>query len=90
VHFSRYFPNFKMNIDPTPVETLLAAHEVAAKELYYVYLGNVSTSVAGNDTKCPHCKNTIIERRGGDVKIVAMKGDACGHCGEKIYGRFYG
>jgi pyruvate formate lyase activating enzyme len=88
LHFSRYFPNYKMNIDPTPVETLLAAYEVAAKELHHVYLGNVSTSIAGNDTKCPHCHKTVIERRWPEVKVAAMKGDKCGHCGEKIYGKF--
>lgn len=88
VHFSRYFPNYKMSIDPTPVETLLAAHEVAAKELRYVYLGNVSTSVAGCDTVCPQCSKIIIERRGFDAKIIAMNGDKCGHCGGVIYGRF--
>jgi pyruvate formate lyase activating enzyme len=88
VHFSRYFPNYKMNIDQTPVETLLAAYEVASKELHNVYLGNVSTSIAGNDTKCPHCKNMVIERHGGSVKITALNGDKCAHCGEKIYGRF--
>jgi len=88
VHFSRYSPNFKMNIDPTPVESLLAAAEVAAKRLHYVYLGNVSTAIAGNDTKCPHCGNIVIERHGGDVKVLALNGDKCAHCGEKIYGKF--
>lgn len=88
MHFSRYFPNFKMNMEPTPVETLLAAYEVAAKKMHNVYLGNVSTSIAGNDTKCPHCKNIVIERRGSEVKVVALRGDKCTHCGEKIYGKF--
>jgi pyruvate formate lyase activating enzyme len=88
LHFSRYFPQYKMNLDPTPVETMLAAYEIAAKKLNYVYLGNIPMAAAGNDTKCPKCGKTIIERHWPDVKVTAMKRGNCGHCGEKIYGRF--
>lgn len=41
LHFSRYFPCYKMKIPPTPVETLQKAKEIAAKKLKYVYIGNV-------------------------------------------------
>ena len=43
LHFSRFFPRFKMqNIPPTPVQTLKEAKKVAEQEgLQYVYLGNV-------------------------------------------------
>ncbi|UCB57283.1 MAG: AmmeMemoRadiSam system radical SAM enzyme [Candidatus Omnitrophota bacterium] len=40
LHFSRYFPAYKMDIPPTPIETLKAAEEIARKKLRYVYLGN--------------------------------------------------
>jgi pyruvate formate lyase activating enzyme len=88
LHFSRYFPQYKMDIEVTPVETMLAAYEAAGKKLKNVYLGNVATSVAGNDTKCPKCKKSVIERAWPDVKVTGLKGGACAHCGEKIYGRF--
>ncbi len=40
LHFSRYFPYYKMDIPPTPVKTLKKAQELARKKLRYVYLGN--------------------------------------------------
>jgi len=42
LHLSRYFPCYKMNIPPTPVETLKAAERIAKEKLEYVYLGNVN------------------------------------------------
>ena len=41
LHFSRYFPCYKMDLPPTPLATLKQAEEVARKKLKYVYLGNV-------------------------------------------------
>lgn len=41
LHFSRYFPCYKMNISPTPVETLKMAERIAKKKLKRVYLGNI-------------------------------------------------
>ena len=43
LHFSRFFPRYRMqNIGPTPVQTLRAARQIALEEgLQYVYLGNI-------------------------------------------------
>lgn len=41
LHFSRCFPAFKMDLFPTPLETLKTAETIAKKKLRYVYLGNV-------------------------------------------------
>ena len=43
LHFSRFFPRYKMqDIPPTPVQTLKAAKEIALeKGIRHVYLGNV-------------------------------------------------
>ena len=43
LHFSRFFPRYKMqNIPPTPLHTLKQAKEIALEEgIKYVYLGNV-------------------------------------------------
>lgn len=41
LHLSRYFPCYKMNLPPTPVETLKMAERIAKEKLKYVYLGNV-------------------------------------------------
>jgi pyruvate formate lyase activating enzyme len=41
LHFSRYFPCYKMDLPPTPLATLKMAEAIARKKLKYVYLGNV-------------------------------------------------
>lgn len=41
LHFSRYFPCYKMTLPPTPKETLERAAAIARKKLKYVYVGNV-------------------------------------------------
>lgn len=41
VHFSRYFPNYKFDLPPTPLKTMEQAWEIAKKKLKYVHLGNV-------------------------------------------------
>lgn len=43
LHFSRFFPQFRMkNLPPTPIETLKKAQQIAHEEgIRYVYLGNV-------------------------------------------------
>ena len=41
LHLSRYFPRYKLDLPPTPVETLARLQAVAGKYLQYVHLGNV-------------------------------------------------
>jgi len=41
LHFSRYFPNYKLDINPTTIDTLQRAYDIASKKLKYVCLGNV-------------------------------------------------
>ena len=41
LHLSRYFPCYKMDLPPTPVETLKRAEKIAKEKLKYVYLGNL-------------------------------------------------
>ena len=43
LHFSRFFPRYKMSqLSPTPVQTLKAAKQIAEEAgIRYVYLGNV-------------------------------------------------
>lgn len=42
-HISRYFPNNKMHIPPTKLETMKRAYEIAKSQLNNVYLGNLTT-----------------------------------------------
>lgn len=41
LHLSRYFPAYKMELPPTPLNTLRRARDIAREHLKHVYLGNV-------------------------------------------------
>ena len=87
LHFSRFFPMYKMvALSPTPVATLEKAREIAiACGLNYVYIGNLAGNPAEN-TYCPSCKRLLIERKGYFVLENNIKNGKCKFCGEKIAG----
>ena len=41
LHFTRYFPNYKFDLPPTPTSTMHRAYELAKEKLNYVHLGNI-------------------------------------------------
>jgi pyruvate formate lyase activating enzyme len=84
LHFSRYFPNYKLDIPPTPPETLSRAYEIAKKKLDYVYIGNVMGFSNGNNTYCPSCSNLLIARNYFSSKIQGIRNGVCNRCGRKI------
>ena len=88
LHFSRYFPQYKMDLPPTATETLLHAYEIGKKKLKYVYVGNVPSKFSGSDTVCPGCGAGLIKRSGYDTEMTGMSGNSCAKCGRVIYGRY--
>ncbi len=82
-HLSRYFPNYKLDLPPTPVSTLERAREIASRKLSYVYLGNVAASEA-NNTYCPKCGELLISRKGYGAVITGLAHKKCRHCGREI------
>ena len=87
LHFSRFFPRYKMrNLPPTSLKTLDVAREIAISEgLDYVYIGNIQ-SKAGQNTYCPGCKGLLIERSGYTILQCRLKDGCCPDCGKEIYG----
>ncbi|MCD6169942.1 MAG: AmmeMemoRadiSam system radical SAM enzyme [Candidatus Latescibacteria bacterium] len=87
LHFSRFYPAYKMrNYPPTPVKTLERARRIARETgLNYVYIGNVAGSEAEN-TRCPKCGKVVVRRRGYSVLEVNLKEGKCGFCGCRIPG----
>jgi pyruvate formate lyase activating enzyme len=87
VHFSRFFPMYKLiSLNPTPVETLEKARNIAMDcGLRYVYIGNVAGH-PGENTYCPKCKNILIERRGYFLLQNNIRDGKCKFCGERIAG----
>ena len=69
VHFSRYFPRYKMTAPPTDEKTLLEALEIARGSLQYVYAGNIQND-KGSNTYCPSCRETLVKRRGYSVEMA--------------------
>jgi len=83
-HISRYFPRYKSNLPPTPLGTLNALYEIAAKELQYVYSGNYENET-GKDTFCPDCHSRLIVRHGYSTNIIGIdRQGSCSNCGKAI------
>lgn len=83
LHFSRYFPNYQMDIPPTPVETMAMARDIARQKLNYVYLGNV-WGEESSSTYCPECQSLLIRRGGHQAESVGLDGHKCKNCGYEI------
>jgi pyruvate formate lyase activating enzyme len=87
VHFSRFFPMYKLlDLSPTPIKTLTASWEIAKKTgLNYVYIGNISQNI-GEDTICPVCGKMLIKRIGYDVLENNIVDGKCKFCTAAISG----
>ncbi|MBM4094232.1 MAG: AmmeMemoRadiSam system radical SAM enzyme, partial [Planctomycetes bacterium] len=89
LHFTAFHPDFRLRDRPaTPIETLLAAHELArSRGIKYVYVGNVVDPVH-DSTYCPSCSALVIERSCHELGAVALRGGCCHRCQAEIAGRF--
>ncbi len=86
LHFSRFFPRYKMmNTPATPIETMLKAQETAKSyKMKYIYLGNMDIPNALN-TYCPNCSKQLIERDFYEIKKNILLGsDKCPDCNYQI------
>lgn len=82
LHFSRYFPNYKLDYPTTPVKTLETAYEIAKQKLKYVYIGN--TYIEGtSDTHCPECGNLLVNRSGYFTRVTGIDSGKCSQCGTR-------
>ncbi len=86
VHFSRFFPMYKLtDKPPTPLKTLHTAYDIAKKMgLEYIYLGN-TWEPEYESTYCPNCGNLLIKRVYYNTYIKGLTKDGkCKRCGRKI------
>ncbi len=85
MHFTRFFPDYKMLDYPiTPFETLKRHYDIAKKNgLNYVYIGNVANEY--ENTYCPNCNSLVIERSGFYITKWNLTDDfRCKNCNYKI------
>ena len=84
-HVSAFHPDYEMlDGGVTPVERLLRAMDIGkGAGVKYVYAGNVP-GPGLEDTKCPGCDKTVIQRRGYYVGERHLNGNRCGYCGEVL------
>ncbi len=83
LHFSRYFPTYHMDKEPTGMATLERAWEIAKKHLKYVYVGNIQAPKFSR-TVCPSCGETLIDRDGYSIDVKNLEKGRCKKCKEKI------
>lgn len=86
VHFTRFYPMYKMgDVEPTPVATLENAWQMAKDAgLEYPYVGNVAGHKYEN-TFCPDCGALLIDRNGYRiVRNVITEDKKCPECGHRI------
>lgn len=89
-HVTAFHKDYKMlGPENTPAGTLLRAAAIGrAAGLKYVYAGNLSGQAGSwEDTRCPHCQATLVERLGFRVLRSRLGTDgACPHCQTQIPG----
>jgi len=81
LHFSRFYPCYKLNeVRQTPVEILRQARFIALEAgLRYIYIGNVQGHESA-DTYCPSCHERVIERDVFSVISNSLIDGRCPNC----------
>jgi pyruvate formate lyase activating enzyme len=75
------------HLPPTSIKKVIAASQIGKQEgLKYIYPGNLPGSQS-NNTFCPNCQATIIQRINYTINQLGEKNN-CPHCEEKIPGHF--
>lgn len=89
LHFSRFFPNYKLpDLPATDESRLVEAKAIAERAgLKYVYIGN-KPELHGENTYCPSCREMLIERLGYSISQNKMDAGKCSYCNAKIAGRW--
>ncbi|MBF0569340.1 MAG: AmmeMemoRadiSam system radical SAM enzyme [Candidatus Omnitrophica bacterium] len=86
LHFSRFFPLYKLqNLPPAPEETVIRARKIAMEAgLKFVYTGNIADP-DGEITFCPGSGEKIIIRQGMFTTFNGLRNGACSD-GTKVPG----
>ncbi len=81
LHFSAYYPTYKMTSPPTHPSALVRARELARPHLDFVYVGNVPDAGL-NNTDCRKCGALLVERHGYAIRLAGLAATGlCSKCG---------
>ncbi|NLC52978.1 MAG: AmmeMemoRadiSam system radical SAM enzyme [Firmicutes bacterium] len=83
LHFSRYFPQYRLDNPPTPFATLEQAYRLAREKLAYVYIGNI-TDPKYSATYCSGCGAVLVKRSIYGVKLDGIENGHCAACGKEV------
>ena len=89
-HVTAFHKDYRMT-EPanTDAQTLMRAADIGREAgLRYVYAGNLPGTVGEyEDTRCPRCGHTVVQRRGYVIRRYHLTKDGkCPQCGESIAG----
>ncbi len=91
-HVTAFHPDYKMQDADRTTPSMLARAVTIGRDagLRFVYAGNLPGQVASaEDTRCPTCGRTIVERRGYRIlRNELAPGGACPACATVIPGRW--
>jgi pyruvate formate lyase activating enzyme len=88
-HVTAFHKDYRMtDPDDTPASTLIRAAEIGRSTgLRYVYAGNLPGATRRlEDTRCPSCGTTVIERQGFRVLANRLETGSCPSCHTRIPG----
>jgi AmmeMemoRadiSam system radical SAM enzyme/AmmeMemoRadiSam system protein B/AmmeMemoRadiSam system protein A len=89
-HVTAFHADYKMDdTDSTSPDTLMSAAEIGTSAgLRFVYAGNLPGRVGPwENTRCPGCRATVIERYGFLVRSYRLTADGqCAHCQTRLPG----
>lgn len=88
-HVTAFHQDYAMTDPPqTSSSTLRRAADIGyAQGLHFVYAGNLPGQIDGlEDTRCPQCGTTLIERRGFTLLANRIRNGTCPKCTSRIAG----
>ncbi len=82
LHLSRYHPAYRLDLPPTPIDTIKKAQQIARQHLHFVFSGNLPDEE--NTTCCLQCGHELIKRYGYQVDTGGIRQGRCSACQSPI------
>ena len=86
-HVTAFYPTYRLlDVSPTSAATLRKARRIGLEAgLEFVYEGNIPGE-GGENTLCPACGKTVVERQGFRLVEMHLASGRCGFCNVPVAG----